>query len=214
MTLQTLSLSSIEPVTIADNREEITFRLEDGRSLTQKIAPTPKAKLDKLAEALASLLSPPASTSAWSSTLLVRSDSPSFGTLQWDLDPQGDAIHRHVALSSPGECDKLVQRIIAVADEMNHHPHIAREEGGSCLTITCTTHRPRGLSVRDTRLATRVNELLAGIRVTQPAQLTAPSRDLEQLQKQIFGQHARMIAINRQQITEALESCNCGPARA
>lgn len=203
-----LTSSSVEPVSIASNRQEITFRLKDGGSVTKKISPTPKAKLDKLASALASLLSIPSSNSP------ARTHGPSFGTLHWELDPQGDAIHRHVALSSSDECDKVVQRIMAEAEEMNHHPHIAREDGGASFTVTCTTHSPRGLSVRDTRLAKKVDELLAGLDVTQPARLSNPSHDLEQLREQIVEQRNRTIAINRQKIADALEDCGCSTAKA
>ncbi|KAL2422128.1 hypothetical protein ABEF95_010327 [Exophiala dermatitidis] len=206
-----MSLSSISPITIAENRQEITFHLKDGTCITQKISPTPKVKLEKLAEALASLVSTP--NQAENTTSLP----PSFGTLQWELDPLGDAIHRHVALSSPEERDRLVGMIMTEADKMNHHPHIAREDGDgySCFTITCTTHSPRGLSARDTRLARRVDELLAqtGLQVTAPARISNPSLDLEQLQRQISEQRKRMIAVNRRKIAEALDNCGCESAK-
>lgn len=211
-TQRSLTLSSVSPVTIAENRHEITFRLKDGTSITQKISPTPKVKLEKLAEALASLVSTPNLNSANTNTA-----PPSFGTLQWELDPLGDAIHRHVALSSPEECNRVVDTIMVEADKMNHHPHIAREDGDgySCFTITCTTHSPRGLSARDTRLAAKVDELLAqtGLQVTAPARISNPSLDLEQLQRQISEQRKRMIEINRQKIAEALENCGCDSAK-
>ncbi|EXJ91165.1 hypothetical protein A1O1_04274 [Capronia coronata CBS 617.96] len=103
---------------------------------------------------------------------------------------------------------------MAEAEEMHHHPHIAREDGESYFTVTCTTHSPRGLSVRDTRLAMKVNEVLAGLPATQPARLSDPSLDLDQLQEQFAQARNRLIAINRRKIEDALESCGCSTAKA
>lgn len=206
-----MSLSAVNPVTISSDRKTITFRLKDGSSSTQQISPTPKVKLEKLEGALTSLLSAPASNPTTSAL--------SFGTLQWELDPLGDAIHRHVALSSPEERERLEQAIMAAAEELNHHPHLARgnggerEEYGGYITITCTTHSPRGLSARDTRLAMRINELLAGLEVTKPVEPTT-AQGQESVQKQITTQRDRLVAINRQGISDALESCACGTAKS
>ena len=202
---RTLSLSSsVEPITISSDRHDITIRLRDGSSITQKISPTPKANTEKLAVALASLLSAPDSD---------PSAQPTFGTLQWELDSLGDAIHRHIAVSSPEECDRIVQLIMAESEKLNHHPHIARSDSeGSCVTITCTTHSPRGLSVRDTRLAKKMDQILAEFNVTVPTRPGA-GEDLDHTRAKIATERDRMIGINRQATSEALESCACSTTK-
>ena len=198
--------SSPEPIKISSSRQEVTIRLKDGTTVVRKISPTPKAKTDKLAEALGFLLLAPEPN---------PTARPTFGCLQWELDTEGDAIHRHIALSSPGECERVLQRIMAVADEVNHHPHIAQGKEGeeSCMTITCTTHSPRGLSVRDTRLAKTINKVLECYDVMRPAHLGATA-DLEQAKARIAAQRERTIDINRQAISEALASCACDRAKS
>lgn len=194
----------MDPITISPNRQQITFRLKDGSSVTQKISPTPKVKSEKLAGALVSLLCAPESTPSTS--------SPSFGTPRWELDPLGDAIHRHAALRSPEDCEEVVELVLKEADQMNHHPHIARE--ANCVTITCTTHNPRGLSARDTRLATKIDEVLAGYESTQPLESSHTGQDLEPLQRQVAAMRGRTIAVNRQKISQALESCACSTGKS
>lgn len=196
-----LSLSSVDPVTISRDRQTVTFRLKDGNNITQKIAPTPKVKKEKLEAGLSSLLS--SSDSEPSTSRL------GFGTAEWELDPLGDAINRHVAVSSLEEFEELERSIMAEAEEMKHHPHIARlqdHNGPIYLTITCTTHSPRGLSGKDVRLAAKVNEVLAQFQNAVP--LKADS-DQDMRQNQILEQRNRGIDANRQKITEALESCGC-----
>ncbi len=204
------SLSAVDPITISNDRQKITIRFEDGSEVTQPFYPTPQVKSEKLAAPLASLLSAP--------DLDPATETSSFGTLQWELDPLGDAVHRHVALSSPEECDKIEKSIMEEAETMNHHPHIARvrdlDDKPTCLTITCTTHSPRGLSGRDTRLATKINELLAGVEVAWPLKAAGADQDMSRLQEQIRARRKQSIDLNRQKILEALESCGCEIAKS
>ncbi|KAK7900749.1 hypothetical protein LTR67_003033 [Exophiala xenobiotica] len=204
------SLSTVDPITISNDRQKITVRWKDGREVTQPFSPTPKVKSEKLAASLASLLSAP--------DLDPATKISSFGTFQWQLDPLGDAIHRHVALTSPEECDKIEKLIMEEAETINHHPHIARvrehDDKPTCLTITCTTHSPRGLSGRDTRLATKINELLAGVEVTCPFKAAGADQDMERLHEQVTARRKQGIDMNRQKIMEALESCGCENAKS
>ncbi|OQV04071.1 hypothetical protein CLAIMM_09017 [Cladophialophora immunda] len=112
-----LSLSPSDPITISEDRQTITFRLDNGETITQKISATPKANRDKLANALASLLSTPETPNL----SLKHSSSLSFGTTQWQLDALGDAIHRHTAHSSASECEEVEKLIMVEAEKMNHH---------------------------------------------------------------------------------------------
>ncbi|KAK4942307.1 hypothetical protein LTR10_017914 [Elasticomyces elasticus] len=201
-----LSFSSVDPVTISRDRHEVTFRLSDGSAVTQTIAPTPKVKKGKLEEALSSLLSSPDSDS--------NRSGPWFGAVEWELDPLGDAIHRHAAVSSYNECEEIERLIMAEAEEMKHHPHIARlqdRDGPIYMTITCTTHSPRGLSGPDVRLAAKINEVLMNFRTTAPVNTDDqehPSRD------EIMELRRRTIDDNRQKILEALKDCGCETAKA
>ena len=122
-----------------------------------EVRPTPKANRAKLANALSSLLENP-----------NEGPKPTFGSSRWILDEAGDAIHRHLALASDQEASEIESRIMSKADEMNHHPHVIKEAlinatcfGLNHMTITCTTHSPKGLSMRDVRLATAVDEIVA-----------------------------------------------------
>ncbi|OAL38270.1 hypothetical protein AYO20_02329 [Fonsecaea nubica] len=210
-----LSLSSSDPIAISDDRQTITFRLNNGGTVSQKLLPTPKANRDKLADALASLLST-SETSRPDDLLLKRSSGLSFGTTQWQLDALGDAIHRHTAHPSVGECDEAERLIMVEAEKMNHHPHISRGNFGGenrYMTITCTTHSPRGLSVRDTRLAHKIDAILDEFSVTEPVSPDGV-QDSHEIEKQLVHHREQMIALNRQQISEALESCSCGTAKA
>lgn len=196
-----LSLSSVDPVTISHDRQTVTFRLKDGSNITQKISPTPKVKKEKLEEGLAALLS--------SSDSDPSTSSPGFGTAEWEFDPLGDAIHRHVAVSSLEEYEEMERSIMAEAEEMKHHPHIAQlqdHNGPIYLTITCTTHSPQGLSGRDVRLAAKINEVVAQFQNAAPLKAVS---DHDMRQKQILELRNRGIDANRQKITEALESCGC-----
>lgn len=208
-----LSLAATSnPITISNDRQTITFRLENGSEITQQFRPTPKAKTEKMVAALGTLLSNDTSTAT------CETPSASFGTSHWILDPLGDAIHRHLALTSPEDCDRVEKAIMEEADKMNHHPHIARvsdndQQTIDCLTVTCTTHSPRGLSVRDTRLAARIDELLTGIEVTRPIEGSKPGQCSGHIPEHVTVKRDASIFENRRRILEALENCGCENAK-
>lgn len=203
------------PITIRD-RDLITFHLKNGTSLEQKFSPTPKAKLPQLKQALIELLRTPDLPSSVIEPLevaLEKGDTGlSFGAGEWYLDPEGDAIHRHIVLASAEELDSVQTLIMQRADELGHHPHITcgknEDSEDMLMTITCTTHSPRGLSVRDTRLARAINEVLCDFRSTTVPSPDA-SQDLDGLRSRIVAQREYMIAINRAEINKALENCAC-----
>ena len=98
---------------------------------------------------------------------------------------------------------------------MDHHPHITRGNFGGedkYMTITCTTHSPRGLSVRDTRLAHKINAILDAFEVTEPMSEDT-AQDLDEVEKQLAARREQMIFLNRQAISAALESCSCDLAK-
>jgi 4a-hydroxytetrahydrobiopterin dehydratase len=86
---------------------------------------------------------------------------PTSSTESWMLEPTGDTITRVFVFETEEQAFLLRKRISEVSDEMDHHASMRLEPGrdNTRMTVTCTTHRPAGLSMRDIRLARRVNEL-------------------------------------------------------
>jgi pterin-4a-carbinolamine dehydratase len=79
---------------------------------------------------------------------------------------EGDVIVRFFAFESEADATKFVDSVRTTADEMDHHPHIATSSAQAQETtpmtyvgISCSTHRPPGLSMRDIRLARKIDEL-------------------------------------------------------
>ncbi len=218
---RSLHLSSTAPITFPRSRDGVTFCLKDGTVLKQKFLPNPKARLGRLREALTELLqnpnSPPEGDEFWKWQQEKDKRELSFGTTEWHLDPEGDAIHRHTAHARAGELDLIENMIMSRADEMDHHPHITRgkSEGGhqEYMTITCTTHSPRGLSVRDTNLAKEINAMLSNFETA-----TAPDPGVfqhpDEGNQKIKALREQAIAMNRDKINIALESCGCETAKS
>ena len=208
-----LSLASTAPITFSKDRKTISFKLNDGSVLSQKFAPTPKANLDRLSERLPDLLRTPERPPA----IEIGNESKretagiSFGAAEWSLDSDGDAIHRHVAFAQVSDIDTIERLILQEADELNHHPHVIRgksEDGGERLmTITCTTHSPQGLSVRDTRLAEKINEILAEVNTIDPWSVHVHNQD--DVGQKIAAERKRMIVISREKINVAVKGCGC-----
>ena len=84
----------------------------------------------------------------------------------WYLSPSADAIHRTFGLETETAQRDSLASIKETADEMNHHPHIEIQSPPPnkahpwILHVTCTTHRPPGLSMRDVRLAGKIDEIV------------------------------------------------------
>ena len=91
----------------------------------------------------------------------------SLGAESWFLDHHEDAINRFFAFTGEADADQFVAMVGAAADHVNHHPTILklspRKRWGNVwpVAISCGTHRPRGLSMRDIRLAKKINEISA-----------------------------------------------------
>jgi len=179
----------------------VRIQFEDGRDEERPITPTPRANPEKLGHALRPLVS------------VLNEDaraSLSFGTKVWSIDGpfRGDAIHRHLALSSPAECSQVKSLIMTEADAMNHHPHISERSldhdphGLWLMTITCTTHRPRGLSMRDVRLASKINEILEPFKVLNVWEKA--EEDPQRTHHVIQQLRAAMINENREKIQLAI----------
>jgi 4a-hydroxytetrahydrobiopterin dehydratase len=76
----------------------------------------------------------------------------------WSGDPA--AITRTVELPSFPAAIAVVDRVAAVAEELDHHPDI--DIRWRTLTFGCTTHSAGGVTRRDVRLAARIDEIVGG----------------------------------------------------
>ena len=76
-------------------------------------------------------------------------------TPDWELS--GDAIVRTVELKDFAEAMDFVNRVAAVAEEVNHHPDITIK--WNTVTLTQSTHAAGGLTENDFALARRLNTL-------------------------------------------------------
>lgn len=133
------------------SRATTTFSIRgaNGETNTAHLHPNAKANPAKLAPALTELLS-------WPS--------------RWSLDANGVILHRHFYVNNDTYWS-LKTEITDSANLMNHHPHVVfaglRSEGehdrlshDRLLTLSCTTHTPPGLGMRDVKLANKIEEII------------------------------------------------------
>ena len=73
----------------------------------------------------------------------------------WEL--KNAALSKNVKCGDFAGSVELVNRIAAVAEEMNHHPDL--EVSWDTVKITITTHSEGGLTASDFELAARVDAL-------------------------------------------------------
>lgn len=132
---------------------------------------------------------------------LLSSDNsaPESGT--WQLDESGDTIHRHVSMSKKDHIPSILQQIGDVADELKHDPHTHVD--GTNLTISCTTHVPPGLSMKDVKLARRIDAILKRLAEEKGTTTTFTSA-------LTFEQKQRAEKLNMEAISKAKDDCNCG----
>lgn len=123
----------------------------------------------------------------------------SFTTDGWDLDEGNDTIHRYLLLQNESDVDSIITAIEAASRDLNHDPHIHVD--GSRLTISCTTHVPPGLSMKDVKLAKRIDEILADI-VVYPGH--------EEKEADILTQRQRGREHNMEAVRKAKLECGCG----
>jgi pterin-4a-carbinolamine dehydratase len=86
---------------------------------------------------------------------------------RWYLDTKGDAIYA-TRFSTRSKVQEAIKQTEELANTRKHHPHISRatvditstlEEPREMITITCSTHQPRGLGKRDILLARGIDEI-------------------------------------------------------
>jgi 4a-hydroxytetrahydrobiopterin dehydratase len=161
-----------ENLTLPDpdpSRPIVEYDTLNGR-VRRNIKVSAKTNANTLVTALSPLLSAP--TSKLKSIKSVSSSG-------WQLQPDDASIIRFFAFDSEADATKFVASVRTAADEMDHHPEIATSVARTddttpvgCVAISCSTHRPPGLSMRDVRLARKIDEL------TEPFNYMANNTDL------------------------------------
>ena len=96
-------------------------------------------------------------------------DATTEESQQWALLPTGDALARNICFADQSSVTDFQCRLKTMSDEMNHHASVNVQAGPHLVEIVVTTHRPKGLSMRDIRLARRIDELVLEM---QPGILT------------------------------------------
>jgi 4a-hydroxytetrahydrobiopterin dehydratase len=82
------------------------------------------------------------------------------GLAGWSGDPTG--ITRTVELASFPDAIAVVDRVAVAAEELDHHPDI--DIRWRTVTLRCVTHSVDGVTMRDIRLARRIDEIVEGAR--------------------------------------------------
>ncbi|MEV4713058.1 4a-hydroxytetrahydrobiopterin dehydratase [Micromonospora sp. NPDC049374] len=82
------------------------------------------------------------------------------GLAGWSGDPAG--ITRTVELASFPDAIAVVDRVAVAAEELDHHPDI--DIRWRTVTFQCATHSVGGVTMRDIRLARRIDEIVEGAR--------------------------------------------------
>ena len=77
------------------------------------------------------------------------------GLEDWSLE--GEAVAKAFKAGDFAGSVELVNRILPVAEEMNHHPDLAIS--WDTVTVTITTHSEGGLTAADFELAGRIDAL-------------------------------------------------------
>lgn len=166
---------------------------DDGTSTTVGIHPSYPNKPKAVANLLASL--PELLTDAGMPSNVIDT----FTTRGWDLDEYGDTIHRYVEVTSEQDTTSILDQIAAAAKELKHDPHIHAE--AKQLTISCTTHMPPGLSMKDVKLARMIDGILQ--RASKIAVTHGDEAD-------ILTQRQRGREHNMEAIRKAKQDCGCG----
>ena len=73
----------------------------------------------------------------------------------WTLE--GHAIAKDFATGDFAGSVELVNKLLPIAEEMNHHPDLSISWG--TVRVTITTHSERGLTASDFELAQRIDAL-------------------------------------------------------
>jgi 4a-hydroxytetrahydrobiopterin dehydratase len=76
----------------------------------------------------------------------------------WTYDSEGDAISRDFKFKDFSEAFAFMTRVVLLAQAADHHPEWSNVYNK--VSIRLTTHDAKGLSAKDTKLATEIDKLL------------------------------------------------------
>jgi len=100
-------------------------------------------------------------------SLLASPSGTAYNSHGWELDSSGRILHRYASFKSSQDAERARREIQQAASELKHDPHICEDfsEDTSLpyMLISCTTHHPVGLSLKDAKLAAKVDEILESI---------------------------------------------------
>lgn len=77
----------------------------------------------------------------------------------WTLSREGKAIERKLEFADFSEAFGFMTRVAIMAEKRDHHPEWFNVYNR--VEITLTTHDAGGLSLRDVKMARRIDELVA-----------------------------------------------------
>ena len=77
----------------------------------------------------------------------------------WSLSREGKAIERKLEFADFSEAFGFMARVAIMAEKRDHHPEWFNVYNR--VEITLTTHDAGGLSLRDVKMARRIDELVA-----------------------------------------------------
>lgn len=75
----------------------------------------------------------------------------------WSYD--GEALTRRAEVPADSQ-DAMAASVASVADEMDHHPDVARD--AESMTFRLWTHSEDGVTAKDVELAARIDRVLSG----------------------------------------------------
>ena len=76
----------------------------------------------------------------------------------WALSREGKAIERKLEFADFSEAFGFMTRVAIMAEKLDHHPEWFNVYNS--VEITLTTHDAGGLSLRDVKMARRIDELV------------------------------------------------------
>lgn len=132
--------------------------------------------------------------------VMPATEIQSFSTKAWDLDEAADTIHRYVAVHET-DVPQITADIEAASEAENHHPHIHSD--GSHMTISCTTHVPPGLSMKDVKLAKLIDKILDNYNIDFGRESDSSEADI--LTDRQRGREHNMEAVRKSKL-----ACSCG----
>ena len=133
-------------------------------------------------------------------------ETRSVGSKGWKIETSGirTGLVRYLAFDTGAEATKFPEAVRAADDEMDHHPEIATLTGdasvltyASTLTyvaVLCRTHRPPGLSLKDLRLARKIDELADAFNYMAREDDKEPVVGFLRLQRHLFRRELKRSA--------------------